>query len=285
MPRDERGDVERADRLDRFWDEVLLGSPDPIPTTGPDPASAEVVRRLNTLTGDPASEEAREHVWQRLLDHDPALARQVERKPLGGTGQSLTTPNGRAPTAASRPSPTRLTRARRFWPLLEFAAAAALILGLLGLLGSYLAEPQVLPRIAALWRDPVAPAVPMARGGPARTGEMPGPAPEGEPDERWRVPPPPSVAARAADSTHPRCSPTVWSTSVTPMVASSPQTQRAAPSGGNSKLGERSQGRRQWSTGRSSSAAMTVTSTPSRLRRRRALEDLDRCRWGRSRRG
>jgi eukaryotic-like serine/threonine-protein kinase len=30
------------------------------------------------------------------------------------------------------------------------------------------------------------PLVPMERGGPARTGEMPGPGPEDEPDERWR---------------------------------------------------------------------------------------------------
>ena len=187
MPRGERGDTERAERLDRYWDEVILGAPDPIPAAGPDPASAEVVRRLNTLTGAPASEEARRRVWQRLLDRDPVLARQAERTPLGDTGQGPTTPNGRVPTAATRPSPTRFTTVRRVWSLLEFAAAAALILGLLGLLGGYLGAPQALPRIAEIWRDPVAPAVPVARGGPARTGEQAGPGPAGVPDIRWQV--------------------------------------------------------------------------------------------------
>ncbi len=187
MPRDERRDVERAEQLDRFWDEVVLGAEDPIPVDGPDLASAEVVRRLNTLPGAPGSAAARAHVWQRLLDHDPTLAREVTLTPLRGAGQSSSSPNGRVSMTVSRPAPTQVTTVRRFWPLLEFAASAALILGMLGLLGGYLTESRVLPKMAAPWQDPDVPAVPMARGGPARTGEMPGPAPEGVPDARWQV--------------------------------------------------------------------------------------------------
>ena len=184
MPRDERRDVERADRLDRYWDEVVRGTPDPTPAPGLDPASAEVVRRLGALGGAPGSAAARERVWRRLQEQQSAQALEGGRASTEGAGPVLTSLNGHVSTPELRPATAAPRRIKRLWPLLEFAAVAVLMLGLLG---GYLAGPRALPRIADLWRDGVPPAVPMSRGDPARTGEQIGPGPAGVPSVRWQV--------------------------------------------------------------------------------------------------
>ncbi len=182
MPRHDRDEVERADRLDRFWDEVVGGALHQEP--GVDPASAEVLRRLTAMDVVSDAAEVRERVRRRLQEQISNQTHAAERASSGPVGQGLTTLNGQVPISVSRP-PTPLPRSiRRLGPLLQFTVAAALILGLLG---GYLAGPRTLADLFGLWRDPAAPAVPMSRGGPARTGEYPGPGPANVPSVQWEV--------------------------------------------------------------------------------------------------
>lgn len=184
MPWNEQDEVERADRLDRFWDEVVRGFLHPTSAPEMDPGSAEVVRRLEALDVAPDSAEVRERVWRRLQEQASSQAGGVERASPGTIEPGLTTLNGRVPVLEPRPSTPVPHRLRRLGPLLQFAAVAALILGLLG---GYFAGPRTLPDILDPWRDPISPAVPMSRGGPARTGEFPGPGPANVPSVQWQV--------------------------------------------------------------------------------------------------
>lgn len=65
----------------------------------------------------------------------------------------------------------------------ELVAATFLLM----LLGGAIAGPLLYPKIADLWTAPDSPGIPISRGGPARTGEQPGPGPENVPDIGWQI--------------------------------------------------------------------------------------------------
>lgn len=176
MPRLEQGAAEQAEKLDRYWDDVILNGPDAIPDPELDAASASIVRRVEVLAAVPGSTAARERVWRTFQEAGVP---------------SPTSQNGHiAPkstlTETARPlplAPTSPRSHRRRWHLIEFVAAALL----LAILGGAIARSIFLLEISDRWSGSSSLSIPVSRGGPARTGEQPGPGPNGVPDVEWMV--------------------------------------------------------------------------------------------------
>lgn len=129
-----------ADRLDRYWDAVVRsGSAVPAPTGDEiDPARAALIGRLHASDRGSVPDSARERVWHRaraIADH----ARSTEENtmdrtrlaPLPSTGAAS---NGYGPRPLPHPATPvrRLVDPRRWWPQVEFVAAAALVLVFVG---------------------------------------------------------------------------------------------------------------------------------------------------------
>lgn len=183
-----------ADRaLDRFWDGIAGAprlAPDP---PNLDPADAAAVRRFHALPDAPPpapsfvtrleEELMRPHVI-------PTVAQPTQlRATNGATTAARPLP---APPPVRRPSPRRL-----WWRALEGLAAAVLVLAIAaglatgwGLLPNRDGRKGTTP--PAIGYATPGPAVidgtAMFLGNAARTGEVAGPGPSAEPDERWRVP-------------------------------------------------------------------------------------------------
>lgn len=171
------------DALGRYWNDLVgddVPPGDPAPDL--DPALAETVRRLQALGTAPAPATARDRVWRGLEAHLGPMATVPLNGRVVGANHAPVSP----PLAAGEPDPERRSpvNARRWWPYLEFAA---MILLVVSLLGGYLYGSHILPWLVDLRRDPAPASVPFFRGGPARTGEQPGPGPDGSPVVRWRL--------------------------------------------------------------------------------------------------
>lgn len=187
-----RGDQERqahsqADALDRAWDVLVdrgVAQDPPADASPPDPALLAAVRDLHArnaaLDPDPTFLPT---LRENLMQTHPAASPRTPFAP------SFTpTANGHAPTAWLPPHPVpRPARSRPWTRAVELASVAALILAIVG---GTLAGTGDLPAFLALWQDAGPdpdPGVPMLGANPARTGEQPGPGPEGEPGLLWRT--------------------------------------------------------------------------------------------------
>ena len=177
MPRHEDNTVEQADRLDRFWDALILDEAGTPEDERLEPGIAETVRYLEAAGKAPGSTVARERVWRSLQEARPTSTQGNERG-LAATADGKLSTTEEVPTAS-----TSMRRLRRRLPLTELLAAAIL----LGLLGSSIAALSLEWKFSDLWRDPASPGIPVSRGGPARTGEQPGPGPGGVPGVGWQV--------------------------------------------------------------------------------------------------
>lgn len=119
-------DAERqVDPLGHFWNEVVAGrpaTPDDL-----DPALAATVRRVQVHGAAPAPDSAfAARLWEDLMNQSrSANATIVHPGPV-----PLPSLNGRAPSAGRRPFAVRRLNPRRWWPMLELAAAALLLIAL-----------------------------------------------------------------------------------------------------------------------------------------------------------
>jgi outer membrane protein assembly factor BamB len=163
------------ERLNRYLDDLARGNRSSSDAVEPD--IAETVDLLRLRDDAPA---ARLAFADRLLEdlvYAAGLAAQPGAAPIGGLSLS---PNGVVP-ARTRARPSfPLPSVRRAWPLAHLATAAMLVLTVAAVAIAFgiLRNQEEGPNFDDS---------PVYRGGPARTGEQPGPGPKSPPTERWRV--------------------------------------------------------------------------------------------------
>ncbi|MGH2559653.1 MAG: PQQ-binding-like beta-propeller repeat protein, partial [Thermomicrobiales bacterium] len=163
--------------LDDYW-ERLNARARPTPADRAlDPDLAATVRHLHAHDNAPGPDRA----FVRRLREDLTM---TTAEPIALSPHPyplLAPPNGRIPAAIARPH----RESTRWRPALELIAAAALIVALIG---GYFGSDRARTELRALVQgDDVSGPVAMLHGNAARTGEMPGPGPEGQPALRWRT--------------------------------------------------------------------------------------------------
>lgn len=173
-----------SEALLAYWDSVIAQSPArPVPPAPVPAALGALVRTLHTTDAD----AARPAYEDRLLE--ALLAKQKEIAPMNVT---TTTPPILTPWRPPRLAAPRLPSVpvRKYaMPALEIALIAFLLLA--SVAGIWLASDRNDPHRIVAPEDgtptvEATPSVPMFRGNPERTGQMPGPGPEGTPVELWR---------------------------------------------------------------------------------------------------
>jgi outer membrane protein assembly factor BamB len=168
--------------LRRYWDEIARGGP---ASPGElDPELAALIRRL--------------HATPDVPPPNPTFARNLRESIMHATAApipfSIGLPfNGRTllptlqPSTPASPPPQPL----RSWQLAQTAAMLFLLATLVA--GAFWFQrhgdrPELVPAVTSPSPSDEQPAdIPMYKGNPARTGEMPGPGPNGQPVELWRV--------------------------------------------------------------------------------------------------
>lgn len=186
-------DYERE--LDAWWDDEALGRPHPPDSVLP-AADLAVIRDLHASHAPAAPTPAFAQSLREDLMNQAILDRIAAPKPSRRTRQKTR----RDEVPALPPLPAAVRRRGPAW--LQFAVAAALILGLIGaayggglLGGPSNDQPTAIPAVLGAnnaTATPAAASTPAAnepanfRGGAARTGEMPGPAPVGAPELVWK---------------------------------------------------------------------------------------------------
>jgi outer membrane protein assembly factor BamB len=168
-------DPRRMDRLNRYLDDLARGAPPP-----PDAVESDLAATVDLLRRHDDAPAANPAFADRLLEdlmHAAGQTWQPGAAPIGGRARS---PNGAVParprTRPSLPMPS----VRRAWPLAQLATAAMLVLTLAGVAIAF-------GLLRTQEEGPIFVDSPIYRGGPARTGEQPGPGPNSTPTERWRV--------------------------------------------------------------------------------------------------
>ncbi|MGI8643546.1 MAG: PQQ-binding-like beta-propeller repeat protein [Thermomicrobiales bacterium] len=177
----DNADRHTLDELDAFLDRTFQGRA--ADSSALDPGLTECARRLSTRDDAPAADP----IFLRNLREDliitptPALTGNAHAYP-----PSIVAPPRVAAPRPMPPAPKTTLRTlnhwrRRAWPAVEFLGAAMLLMGLLaGAFVTYNNGPAALNETAG--SD-----VAMLGGNPARTGEMPGPGPEGRPGLVWKA--------------------------------------------------------------------------------------------------
>lgn len=176
----DNADRHTLDELDAFLDRTFQGRA--ADSSALDPGLTECARRLYARDDAPAADP----IFLRNLREDlmitprPALTGSAHAYP-----PSIVVPPRIAKPRLLPPAPKSTLRTlnhwrRRAWPAIELLGAAMLLLGLLaGAFVTYNNGPAALNQTAG--SD-----VAMLGGNPARTGEMPGPGPEGQPGLVWK---------------------------------------------------------------------------------------------------
>jgi outer membrane protein assembly factor BamB len=194
----------RADNsLSTYWNALVRNAP------------AEELARLAAQV-EPSALAAihRAYDAHRAYQPDPAFAHRLEQilmdtsiSPIAGTiPQPRVSPpftNGRRDTGRTRPAPLAPAshRSRRFAPALSIGLVILVVLASLGgiwLFNERRDDPRVLAPPVATPSAEASPDVPMFRGNPARTGEMPGPGVNGSPVELWNVSIPGEITTQSA---------------------------------------------------------------------------------------
>jgi hypothetical protein len=137
-------DVAEQDRLNRFWDDLVRDADPRLPAQDDaalDPGLTAKIRRLHRLNDPSAPTPAfrrglREQLFGREAAIGSAPSTPVDWPAIG--------PNGRMPHTVVITDRPRVRKPRRWWPPLELAAAALLILGLFGV---YVGGHRALPAL------------------------------------------------------------------------------------------------------------------------------------------
>jgi outer membrane protein assembly factor BamB len=167
-----RQDRHNAFRLGAYWDTLVRQRPAlPVPSSETPPGPAAIVRQL--------------HTQEEADTRRPAFEADLLQSLLATYGQDATvtvtaSPSRHVPAATRKHAGSIVTPVRRYaMPALEIALIVALILA--SIAGIWLTTGR--NDGSQIFAPPTeaTPSVPMYRGNPARTGEMPGPGIEGEP--------------------------------------------------------------------------------------------------------
>jgi hypothetical protein len=132
--------VNPVDELSRFWNDLVeRAADDAAAAANVDPALIEAVRRFQALDTGPSPDP------DFVRDLRAALVGEPQTGRFGPNGSALVGPATMPTTVRPlQPSAPRVIRPKRWWPPLEFAAAALLILGLFGAyFGGYRALPAI----------------------------------------------------------------------------------------------------------------------------------------------
>jgi outer membrane protein assembly factor BamB len=172
----------REQELDRFWDEVVR-SPR-LPVTGEFDLAAEdqqLIRRFQTRAAMSPPDAVRARVRRDVLSSfgvdQPTAVLDVTHP--------ATVPNGRTQAPSRRWPRLRFPAERRRWLIAQVATALLLIITLIAIWLTF--RPEQHDVIVAPEGTPTSSSdSSMFRGGPAHTGEMPGPGPEGSPVVKWK---------------------------------------------------------------------------------------------------
>jgi outer membrane protein assembly factor BamB len=174
----ERDDEELDRLLDNYWDRLNANSvPNPVPDRDLDPELTEMIHHLQShddAQGPTAS-------FMRRLREDLTMATvdPISLSPRSSPGAPP------ASTPAPRTRSTSHQRQTRWRPALELMAAAMLIFALIG---GYFGADRPFFGVSSLWQsDQSSEPEGMLYGNAARTGEMAGPGPDGQPGLRWRI--------------------------------------------------------------------------------------------------
>ena len=194
-----RDDETPVEPLDRYWDQMVQpASVPPDAVAGLDPALQETVRRFHARDDLPAPNPTFVHTLREELMHAHSTSIAAPRFRPGGApvndDQASSLRRFIRPVARQR-------RASIGQRVLEVAALAALILVII--IGTWAGrgfppgqdggEPRSVPRFAITSPDAGTPAPAVASNtgtdlaNAARTGQIAGSGPEGEPTLRWRV--------------------------------------------------------------------------------------------------
>lgn len=179
-------DPRRLDDLDRFWDRVAGGGASAAGRTSGavDAATAAVIRRVHTdLRGTEPDPDFLAHVLEDIMRQTPSH-RALPSTPIPAWDVVHPTAIS-VPGSKPRPDTRRDERRRGWWPQsLDAVAAGLVVLLVAGIVAGN-------GRIAGLFatQDDGGASGPAATflGNAARTGEMPGPLPSGEPGLLWRL--------------------------------------------------------------------------------------------------
>ncbi|CAN5636215.1 hypothetical protein BH23CHL5_BH23CHL5_23700 [soil metagenome] len=183
--------------LDAFWDSVVQRSPaEPIRPATIDAESASTIRQLHALAGEPTPvPEFEARLFAKLAAPIPEFRQPESAQFQPFDASQHHEENNMTPVTlavpAPFPAPPHPVRLIDFRSRRALASLVAALLILLAGIGGYLTfydrndkQPAVIP--APAQESTPSQDVQMYRGNPARTGEMPGPGPEGEPVELWR---------------------------------------------------------------------------------------------------
>lgn len=161
MERDAR---QRAEALDRFWDDLIADDAADLPPEV-DEVYAATMRRVNTLGDVPGLEQARDRIWMTLVQRSRAATEQsptrdtapypVVLPPSGMNGRAAPHPGLRQPPPET-PRPARWVRAS--WAmaaLLVLTTVAAIVVLAQGRFrpdAIVMTAPQLMGRFESLWR-------------------------------------------------------------------------------------------------------------------------------------
>ncbi len=161
MERDAR---QRAEALDRFWDDLLAGGAAERPPDV-DEVYAATMRRVNALGDVPGLDPARDRIWQSLAQQTRAATEQSAARDTVPFAVSIpaSSPNGRAAPSPGPLRPPPVAQHHQRWAPAHWAMAALLVLttvaGLV-VLGQgrlrpeaiVMTAPQLMGRFESLWR-------------------------------------------------------------------------------------------------------------------------------------
>ncbi|MDQ3654277.1 MAG: PQQ-binding-like beta-propeller repeat protein, partial [Chloroflexota bacterium] len=172
-----------------YWDDVIDRSPTtPVPPVQVPAEIGALVRTINNAdTTNPDYPAYEDRLLQALLARQKEITHMnAITAPIAPITPSRPVRSPRAP----RPKPPSITLRGRWIPALEIAMITFLLLA--SAAGIWLAgdrgdDPRIVAPSDGTPTVEATPDVPMYRGNPERTGQMPGPGPEGMPVERWRI--------------------------------------------------------------------------------------------------
>lgn len=175
--------LRRLDALDRAWDRIVSPASSNANGGAPDPFVMVVVHRVHAEAAPPHPDPAfLNQLLEDLMGPSPSVSRARSATlpfPEGKTGQTTGT------RGTTRPTPRDGRRSdRRWWPQSLDAAVAGLVVLLLVAMAA--GNDRISGLFVAQDDDPAG-ATAMFLGDAARTGEMPGPFPTGNPGLLWRV--------------------------------------------------------------------------------------------------
>jgi hypothetical protein len=160
----ERDAQQRAEALDRFWDDLLADDAAERPAEV-DEVYAATMRRVNALGDVPGLDPARDRIWTSLAQRTKAATEQAAAPGTGPFAVSIpeSSPNGRAAPSPGPLRPSPVVQRHRRWAPAHWALAALLVLtavaGLVALGQGRLrpeaivmTAPQFMGRFESLWR-------------------------------------------------------------------------------------------------------------------------------------